>query len=96
MLVSGSPEPELLQIFGQLVPGGLQHFVRWQAAQPANCVGHALINMPPPASQVAPGADQLEAALLETQIRIGHQSPDFETVDFAQPVALAYTSLAGC
>ena len=36
-------------------------------------LGHALINMPPPAAQLAPRADQLDSSPFERQARIGNQ-----------------------
>ena len=51
-------------------------------------VGHAAVDVPPPAAHVAPTSDQLDAALLKRLGRVGDQQRGVEGVDLPQAVAL--------
>src|SRR5262249_47597294 len=61
--------------------------------QPLHRVGHALVDVPLPATQIAPGSDEREAAGLKRQRRVRHQQLGIEAVQLAQAIAGAAHAL---
>ena len=59
-------------------------------------LGDAAIDVPLPAAQVLPRADQLDRALLERLCRVGHEPLGIEAEELAQAVARRGTCPAGC
>ena len=87
VLVAGAPQPQLVQRRIELVPRRVEHRALGQAVLALDRVGHALIDVALPAAQIAPRPEQLETALLERQLAIGHQQRRVEAVQLAQAVA---------
>ena len=80
----------------ELVPRRFEQRALGQLELALHRLGHAVIDVPLPAAQVFPRADQLDAALLERLARVGHQPLGIEAVELAQPVARRGTCPAGC
>ncbi len=93
VLFAGAPQPERLQFGIQFLPGHLQHRTALEIPDPFHRVGHPLIDVPFPASQGAPLADQFDATLLKVQRTVGDQQVGIETEKLAQPITFKTHSL---
>ena len=91
--LAGAPHPQLLELWIKFIPGGLEHGARFEFMHALDRFGHTAIDMPPPAPQILPPADQLEAPLLKVQGRVGYQQLGVERVEFAQAIALVAHAL---
>ncbi len=89
VLVASAPQQQVLQLGIQVFPRRFQHGACGQAELALHRVGHALKDVPPPAAQVGPGAQEFEAAFLEgtAPVRFRNQQVGIKGKPFAQPVA---------
>ena len=87
VLVAGAIEPQVGHFLVELIPGCVEHRALGQLVQPLDGFGHALIDVPLPAPQVAPWAEQFEATLLERQLAVGYQQSRLERIELAQTIA---------
>ena len=87
MCKSPVPHSSCLATAGSSSSKAYRESARLQAELVLDGLGDAVIDMPSPAAQIAPRADQFDRALLERAAAVGNQTIRIEAVDLAQAVA---------
>ena len=87
VLVARAPQPDAALVLGELVPGRFEQVVVAEVELAVHRLGDAGVDVPLPAAEICPRADELDGARGERLRRIGHELRGVEAEHVAQAVA---------